>query len=96
MGRKPAVLSQDDVKSFEIIKNKLGCAGQLVHPGAVPQYASVSAADKFFREAIFALADAEYLQKSFWRNVARQHVVAEENMSRLYVDFNTNELFLRD
>jgi hypothetical protein len=91
-----ATLTKDDIRSLEIANNKAACARQAMCPNAIPPYAPVSAADKYFREAIFAYADAEYLQEVLWRDLARQHNIAEKEINRLYVDFNTKELFVRD
>ena len=92
--RKLAELSEDDTRSLEIITNKVACAQQALRPDSVPVYAPKSAADKFFREALFALADARYLRESFWRDVARQYGVAAEDRGRLYVDFSRRALLL--
>jgi hypothetical protein len=92
--KRLATLTRDDIRSLEIASNKVTCARQAIHPNTVPLYAPKSAADKYFREAIFALADGEYLQDSFWRELAKEHGIAAEDMGKLYVDFNTNELFV--
>jgi hypothetical protein len=91
-----AVLSKDDIRSLEIAYNKVVCARQALRPNAIPPYAPKTAADRFFREAVFAYADAQYLQEYFWRELAGRHGVAGKDIGRLNVDFNTNELLLRD
>ncbi|MDR1114529.1 MAG: hypothetical protein LBL50_05505 [Candidatus Margulisbacteria bacterium] len=94
--RKLVVLTEDDIHSLEIAANKVFCAYQVLRPDAVPPYAPKAAADKFFREAIFAYADAQYLRDNFWLGLARQYGIAEKDMSKLYVDFHTNELLIKD
>jgi hypothetical protein len=96
MKKTLATLTRYDIRSLEIADNKALCARQALRPNAIPPYAPKTAADKYFREALFAYADAEYLQEYFWRSLARQHNIAEEDMDKLYVDFNANELFLVD
>jgi hypothetical protein len=89
-----ATLSRDDIRSLEIVSNKVACARQAIHPNAVPHYSPKSAADRFFREAVFAYADAVYMQGYCWRELGRRHGVAEADVSKLHVDFNTNKLFV--
>ncbi|MDR1322869.1 MAG: hypothetical protein LBK68_00345 [Candidatus Margulisbacteria bacterium] len=86
-------LTRDDICSFEIAVNKAACAKQAMCPTAIPPYTPVSAADRYFREAIFAYADAEYLQDYFWRDLAQRYGVEQTG---LQVDFNTNELFISE
>ncbi|MDR1453097.1 MAG: hypothetical protein LBJ25_03885 [Candidatus Margulisbacteria bacterium] len=94
--RTLAMLTRDDIRNFEVAHNKVLCARQALRPNAVPAYAPLQARDKFFREAIFASADAEYLEDSFWRELSRQHGIASADMGRLRVDFNTNELLVNE
>ena len=89
-------VTQDDVRSLELSMNKTDCAKQALRPDAVPPYAPTAAKEKFFKEAIFAYADAIYLQDFFWRNLAQRHGIPPQDAGRLYIDFNTNELSLRD
>jgi hypothetical protein len=81
---------------LEAIMNKISCAQQALRPDAVPRYAPKSAADRFFREAIFALADVHYLRDNFWRDLAGQYGIAEKDMEKLYVDFSTDKLLIRE
>jgi hypothetical protein len=90
-----AVLTEDDIHNLEVADNKIICAQQALHPNAVPPYAPRSAADKFFREAIFALADARYLQGSFLRIWARRHDISQKDRKKLFVDYKTGKLILR-
>jgi hypothetical protein len=94
--RHLATLTKDDIRSLEIAGNKTACARQALRPDAVPSYAPKAAADRYFREAIFAYADARYLRDSFWRDMAGRYGVPKEDTGRMYVDFNTKELSLRD
>jgi hypothetical protein len=94
--RTITLLPKKDIDSYETIHNKLTCAQQAMRPNAVPPYAPVSARDKFFREAIFAYADAQYLQEYFWRDLARRHGVEPADQPKLEVDFNTSRLLMRE
>jgi hypothetical protein len=94
--RTIATLSQDDVRCCEIARNKAVCACQALRPNAIPSYAPVQAADRYFREALFAYADAKYLQEVFWRDMARRYGVEQKDMGRLQVDFSTNKLFIAE
>jgi hypothetical protein len=94
--RHLATLTKDDARSLEIALNKLTCAQQAIHPKAVPPDAPLSARDRFFREAIFAYADAQYLRNHFWQSLAKEHGIAEKDMDRMYVDFSTSKLLMRD
>ncbi|GBR73189.1 hypothetical protein NO1_0614 [Candidatus Termititenax aidoneus] len=89
-------LSKDERDSYEVIYNKISCAKQALRANAIPPYAPVQAADRYFREAIFAYADAQYLQEYFWRELARRYGVEQKYMDRLQVDFDTNKLFVKD
>jgi hypothetical protein len=91
-----ATLTRDDIRSLEIAYNKTICARQAMRPNAVPSYAPVSARDKFFREAIFAYADARYLQDYFWRDLARRHGVEEKDTGKMYVDFDAYKLLMKE
>jgi hypothetical protein len=88
-----AKLTRDDIRSYEIAVNKAVCARQAMRPNAIPSYAPIQAADRYFREAIFACADAEYLQGYFWRDMAQRYGVEQTG---LQIDFNTNELFIAE
>ena len=90
-----AVLTQNEMSSLELLINKSICAKQALRPDAVPPYAPAAAKDKFFREVIFAYADVRYLQQRFWRDLAKQHGIATEDISKMHVDFDTNELSLK-
>jgi hypothetical protein len=90
------ILTKDDMRSLAITVNKINCAKQSLRPDAVPVYAPVNARNKYFREAIFALADAQYLEDNFWRNLAEQYGIEPKDREKMYLDFNTNKLFLRD
>ncbi|GBR76934.1 hypothetical protein NO2_1406 [Candidatus Termititenax persephonae] len=94
--RKLASLSGEDTRNFEISVNKVNCAKQAARPGAVPEGASPDEAEKFIREAIFARADAQYLQDFFWRDLAWRYGIGTKDVSRLYVDFDAGELFLEE
>ncbi|MDR1452584.1 MAG: hypothetical protein LBJ25_01215 [Candidatus Margulisbacteria bacterium] len=94
--RTLALLTKDDIRDLEVASNKVLCARQAMRPGAVPAYAPLQARDKFFREAIFASADAEYLQNSFWRELARRFGLSDGDSGKLYVDFNTKELLMNE
>ncbi|GBR73747.1 hypothetical protein NO1_1053, partial [Candidatus Termititenax aidoneus] len=72
------VLNRDDVRSLEIAYNKTVCAKQALRANAIPPYAPVQTADKYFREAIFAYADAQYLQEYFWRDLARRYGIRQK------------------
>ncbi|MDR1323649.1 MAG: hypothetical protein LBK68_04335 [Candidatus Margulisbacteria bacterium] len=88
-----ARLTRDDIRSLEIAVNKAACARQAMRPNAIPPYAPAQAVDKYFREALFAYADAEYLQDYFWRDMAGKYGVKQTS---LQVNFNTNELFIAE
>ncbi|MDR1323426.1 MAG: hypothetical protein LBK68_03200 [Candidatus Margulisbacteria bacterium] len=88
-----ARLTRDDIRSLEIAVNKAACARQAMCPNAVPPYAPAQAVDKYFREALFAYADTEYLQDYFWRDLAGKYGVEQ---TALQVDFNTQELFISE
>jgi len=90
------ILTGDDLHSLELAQNKINCARQSLRPDAVPAYAPVGAKTEFFKEAIFAYADALYLQDSFWQDLAKQYCVSDKDMGKLWVDFNAGMLFLLD
>ncbi|MDR1997798.1 MAG: hypothetical protein LBQ83_05695 [Candidatus Margulisbacteria bacterium] len=94
MRQKIALLTRDDIRGLEIINNKLTCAEQLTRPGAVPGGLSAAEVTRFFKEALFSYADAQYLQENYWRELAAQHGVAQSDRYRLYIDFGRSELYL--
>ena len=89
-------LTEEHIRSWEIIDNKVVCAKQALHSDAVPFYAPKSAAEKYFREAIFVLADAQYLQDKYWYDLAQQYNIEQKDLEKLYVDFRTSKLFLME
>jgi hypothetical protein len=95
MNKFIAKLTEDEIRSLGIIWEKKSCARQVLCPGAVPYYAPESVADKFFREAIFALADIYYLEKHTWHSIAQKYNVAEKNIGKLYADFVSGELAIK-
>ncbi|MDR1113948.1 MAG: hypothetical protein LBL50_02535 [Candidatus Margulisbacteria bacterium] len=94
MKRKIAVVP--NIRFLSIAVNNASCAKQSLHPGAVPADAPASAKDKFFREMLFAYADANYLQKYFWREIMLAHNIKSEYAGKLSVDFLTNDLFIEE
>ena len=91
-----AILTRDDIRNLEIAYNKVSCARQALRPNAIPPYSPHSAADRYFREALFAYADARYLQGYFWRELAGRYGVEQKDMGRLQVDFDTKKLFINE
>ena len=91
-----AVLNREYINNWELLINKVHCARQALRPNAVTSYAPNSAKDKFFREAIFAYADALYLEEYFWRDLAKQYGISVQDISKLYIDFNTRELLVEE
>jgi hypothetical protein len=90
-----AILDGTEIKLLEIAFNNISCAGQLMRPDALPAYAPSSAADKFFRQAIFAYADALYFQESCWRDLASIYGLRQKkDLRRLRLDHITQELFV--
>jgi hypothetical protein len=97
MGKRMiAELKEAEVKYSEILTNKIKCARQAVSPAAIPPYAPPAAAEKFFREAIFVLADAQYLEDELWRSLAQQYNISLDDRKKMYLDFGTQTLFLED
>ncbi|MDR1452554.1 MAG: hypothetical protein LBJ25_01065 [Candidatus Margulisbacteria bacterium] len=90
-----ARLPQEDLKFFELVTSKFYCAKQNVSLSASADF-STAAAEEFYREAFFALADAQYLLDGFWREVAGRHNLAEDILSRAFIDFSTGELWLEE
>jgi len=88
-----ATLTKNEVRSMELANNSITCAGQALRPDAVPSYVEESAAKKYFHEAIFAYADAKFLQKLLWSDLAARYNVPVE---KLYIDFGKYKLFITD
>jgi len=90
-----ADLTPEDLRNLEVALNKLSCAKQAVRPdGMTSLICSLEETKKFFREAIFSLADAETLVDFFWLNLAKKYSVAKENLQQLYLDYNSSKLYL--
>jgi hypothetical protein len=91
-----AILSQDETNDLVVAMNKESCAGQSVRLDAIPPDVSPAAAENFFREALFSLADAKYLQDCFWRDLRQRFGIKADNVPNLLLDFQTRELLLRN
>jgi hypothetical protein len=90
-----AVLDNVEIKLMEVAFNNVSCTKQLMRPDALPASLPQSAADEFFRQAIFAHADALYFQESCWRDLARMHGIRQrEDMRQLQLDYIAQELFV--
>jgi hypothetical protein len=89
-----ASLRDDDIRFLEVAANKISCARQALKLDTVLPYISSSVAENFFREAIFALADAQYLRDCFWRSVILRYGVSMKD--ELYVDFDLNCLYMQE
>jgi hypothetical protein len=92
--RAIAKLSPEELGSLEVITNKIACAKQALSMSIFPSGLSRSTADKFFREIIFALADAKYLEDVFWREIALKYKARYSK--KIYIDFSTSELLLEE
>jgi hypothetical protein len=87
-------LTKDDMRSIEIITNKVACAEQFVRPDAVPSGLPSAVAKSFFKEAVFSLADARFLRDYFWLDIAKRHNVSADDLPRLHMDFEAKKLCL--
>jgi hypothetical protein len=89
-----AHLREAEISDLGLIVNKIACAKQAVSPAALPEGAPPAETKLFFRDAIFTLAEYRFLQRVFWLDLAARFKVDGADLSRLTVDFNTEELFL--
>ena len=89
-----AVLDAEKIQYFQRATVKKTCAQQAASPGSLPNCISGPDANKHFREALFALADAEFLCADFWREQARAYKI--DPRLKLYLDFDTKELFAEE
>lgn len=81
---------------MDILRNKIFCAKQAVSPDAVPEGIESGKAVSFFKEAIFALGDAEFLYEKFWQDITARHNISKESQDRLYIEFAAAEMRLRE
>jgi hypothetical protein len=88
-------LQNRDRIEIDILRNKMFCAKQAVSPEALPERLTEDKAVAFFKEAIFALGDAEFLYEKFWQNIAVRHNISKELRERLYIEFAAAEIRLR-
>jgi len=88
-----ATLTKDDVRSMELANNSISCAEQALRPDAVPANLPEFMTKKYFHEALFAYADAKFLQKLLWQDLAECYSAPIE---KLYLDFGTRKLFIAD
>ncbi|MDR1323046.1 MAG: hypothetical protein LBK68_01260 [Candidatus Margulisbacteria bacterium] len=88
------LLHKDRIE-VDILRNKMFCAKQAASPEALPEGVSKVKALSFFKEAIFALGDAEFLYEKFWQDIAARHNISKELQERLYIEFATAEIRLR-
>ncbi|GBR73342.1 hypothetical protein NO1_0740 [Candidatus Termititenax aidoneus] len=77
------------------MSNKFHCAKQNVSLGS-PQNIPPAAAEKFCREALFALADAQYLLESFWREIAYRYNLEHNSLDRAFIDYSAGELWIEE
>ncbi|GBR73654.1 hypothetical protein NO1_0989 [Candidatus Termititenax aidoneus] len=93
-------LKKGDVKSYEVSWNKFYCARQAVSPAALPAGVPLAAAEKFFREAIFALGDAQYLVDHFFlREIISDYGLDRALLKRadkFFINYGTQELLLEE
>jgi hypothetical protein len=87
-----AQLQRDDVKRHELILNKFYCAKQAASPAAVPPNVPRAAAEKFFRESLFALGDAKYLVNDFWQGLTRKHQLDKDSIQKMFIHYGTGKL----
>jgi hypothetical protein len=91
-----ASIQNKDAREMDIVRNKIFCAKQAVSPEAVPEGIEKSKALSFFKEAIFALGDAEFLYEKFWQDITARHNISKEQQERLYIEFAAAELRMRE
>ncbi|MDR1453277.1 MAG: hypothetical protein LBJ25_04820 [Candidatus Margulisbacteria bacterium] len=92
--RKLAVANRDTIKKFELATNKYACARQAAQPGLAPAFMPTAEAERIFREAIFTMADSEYLLDAFWRELEQDYPsIKGTNKNRLFIDYVTYELY---
>jgi hypothetical protein len=89
-----AVLDEADVRYFKQALTKKSCAQQAAAVAALPEDVPKPAAVNFFREALFALADATFLCEDFWREQARKHKIERDVDFKL--DFHSKELSIME
>ncbi|MDR1997166.1 MAG: hypothetical protein LBQ83_02435 [Candidatus Margulisbacteria bacterium] len=91
-----ATIDSDIVQNLILALNKVSCATQAVRPGAVPAGVPLAEARRFFKEAIFSLADAQSMQDFIWQEIAAGNNIHIKEITKLYVDFNTRELYIEE
>jgi hypothetical protein len=92
--RRLAIVPKDIIRKFEITTNKYQCARQAVRPGFVPESISTAEAERIFKEALFALADAEYLLNIFWCDLENDYpLIKGVEKGNLFIDYVTHELY---
>jgi hypothetical protein len=93
-------LQKGDVKSYEVAWNKFYCARQAVSPAALPAGIPPAAAEKFFRKAIFAFGDAQYLVDHFFlREIISAYGLDKELLKqadKIFMNYGTQELLLEE
>jgi hypothetical protein len=88
-------LQHKDRIEIDILRNEMFCAKQAASLEALPEGVSKDKALSFFKEAIFALGDAEFLYEKFWQDIAARHNISKELQERLYIEFAAAEIRLR-
>jgi hypothetical protein len=89
-----AIVPKDTIRKFEVATNKYQCAQQAVCPGFVPECIPAIEAERIFKEALFALADAKHLLDIFWCDLEIDYpLIKDVEKGNLFIDYVTRELY---
>lgn len=84
-------VENDECKSMELIMNKLSCSRQAMNNFSFPEDTSAEVKTAFYKAAIDNVAEAQFLEKLWWKEIFKKYGIKDNN--EVYVDFDTNELY---
>jgi hypothetical protein len=91
-----ATVPYEDLKFLEDAENRVVCARQAIRLDALPAGVSAERAEYFFREAIFAYADAQWLRNVIAHEIGRQYKIEKQVTDAWYIDFNSGDLYIEE
>ncbi len=84
--------TEDELKSLELIQNKLTCAHQACNTKAIPEDTPANIAQSFFSAALNNKAEAQFLEKDWWECMAEKYKFDVKN--NVHINFESKEFYI--
>jgi len=84
--------TKEAIDSLTLIQTRLNNADQSIRIDSLPENTRPEIATAYFKAAIEAKADAQFLMNDWWKNAMQDEKL--KNKGNVYIDFETREFYV--